>query len=215
MSSALPFAQLVYESRSVRRFRSVPIDRDALLEIVEQALLTPSAGNRQLVRYVLVPHRDKRRGGVFDTLRWAGYYNGAQSDEGVDGRHWPLWNGPNMRERPSGYIVLLLPEKADNWAYTDLGIVAQTLALAARYGNGYASCIIGAFDKPALTAALFPKGLPDNIAGYQPALVLAFGLAGEKPEVEELPDSGDVRYWRDDEGRHHVPKLSEEQAVVG
>jgi hypothetical protein len=39
---------------------------------------------------------------------------------------------------------------------------------------------------------------------YKIDSVIALGFPDEKPVVEEMKDS--VRYWKDEEGRLHVPK---------
>ncbi len=43
-------------------------------------------------------------------------------------------------------------------------------------------------------------------ARYQPMLVVALGEPAETVVVETVRTDGDVRYWRDADGVHHVPK---------
>jgi hypothetical protein len=46
-------------------------------------------------------------------------------------------------------------------------------------------------------------------------LVMAIGAPAETVQIEEMPQSGDIRYWRDAEGVHHVPKRSIEELIAG
>jgi len=41
--------------------------------------------------------------------------------------------------------------------------------------------------------------------GYKPVLVIALGYPAETVVLEE--SDGNVKYWRDSSGVHHVPKL--------
>jgi len=49
---------------------------------------------------------------------------------------------------------------------------------------------------------------------YEILLVLALGKPKETVIVEPLGPEGDIKYWRDSEGRHHVPKRSLEELIL-
>jgi hypothetical protein len=70
-------------------------------------------------------------------------------------------------------------------------------------------CIIASIQRDALRQAL---GIE---ARYDILLVLALGKPKEVVVVEPLGPGGDIRYWRDEEGVHHVPKRSLEEIIVG
>ena len=64
---------LVKKNRSYRRFyEDREISRETLVELVEIARNTPSAANRQPVRYRLVCDRETNEK-VFACIGWAGY----------------------------------------------------------------------------------------------------------------------------------------------
>ena len=44
--------------------------------------------------------------------------------------------------------------------------------------------------------------------------VLAIGNPREEIAIETVGDDGDVRYWRDEDGVHHVPKRALEELIV-
>jgi len=45
-------------------------------------------------------------------------------------------------------------------------------------------------------------------------LVLALGRPGEICRLEPINDSGSIRYWRDQDEVHHVPKRSLDDIVI-
>ena len=72
---------------------------------------------------------------------------------------------------------------------------------------GLAGCMVASIDRDRLRAAL---GIPDPL---EILLVLALGKAGETVMLEPVND-GNIRYWRDEHDRHHVPKRSLEEITV-
>jgi len=158
--------------------------------LVDIARLVPSGGNQQPLRYRIVTDATER-GRVFPYLRWAA----ALKD----------WAGPAEGERPTAYIVILSP--ADKPSHTDVGIAAQTIQLAATT-MGYAACMVGSIDRPAVRHEL---RLPDDL---EIQLIVALGRPGEKIVLEELARGGDVSYWRTPDGVHHVPKRRLEDVLI-
>ena len=46
-------------------------------------------------------------------------------------------------------------------------------------------------------------------------LALALGKPGEKVVIDKLGDDGDIKYWRDSNSVHHVPKRSLDDIIIG
>ncbi len=184
---------LVARNRSYRRFyEDVPISLETLRELVDLARLSASAANMQPLKYVLSCDR-KKNAMIFEHLAWAGYL-----------KEWP---GPSEGERPPAYIVMLGDrEIAKNVVY-DHGIAAQSILLGA-VEKGLGGCMIASVQREKLSAAL---GIP---ARYDILLVLALGKPRETVVIEKMGPDGDVKYWRDGEGRHHVPKRSLEEIII-
>ena len=44
--------------------------------------------------------------------------------------------------------------------------------------------------------------------------MVALGKPVETVEVETVGSDGDIKYWRDEEGVHHVPKRSLDEVIV-
>ena len=187
------FSELVRRARSVRRFDEAHhLDREQLLGLVELARLSPSSANRQTLRFFLCTDRGLGER-IFAQLAWAGYL-----------ADWP---GPEPGRRPAAYIVLLHDQRLGPVREVDAGIALQSMLLGA-CARGLAGCIIGSINRARLAAEL---GLAEHL---QILYVLALGRGSERVIVEDLPAGGEVRYWRDERGTHHVPKRTLAELVV-
>lgn len=185
---------LVLKNRSYRRFyQEVTIQVDTLKELVDLARLSASGGNRQPLKYVLSSDPQKNAL-IFEHLAWASYL-----------KEWP---GPSEGERPSAYIIVLGDTEIRRSITCDQGIVAQSILLGATE-RGLGGCIIGSIRKDKLRKAL---AIPPR---YEILLVLALGKPKEKVVIENVRPDGDIKYWRDNEGIHHVPKRRLDDIIIG
>jgi nitroreductase len=185
-------SELVRQNRSFRRFhQDVVVPETDLREMVDNARLTPSGRNAQTLRYVLsdAPEMNAR---IFPKLAWAGYLTG--------------WGGPKEGERPSAYIVILNDDMISKTYFCDHGITSLAILLAA-VEKGYGGCIIGSVDRDALRKAL---NIPEQ---YSVVQVIALGKPAETVVIEPMAD-GDIKYWRDEQSVHHVPKRALEDIIV-
>ena len=184
---------LVLGNRSYRRFdESYQISHETLLELVGLARHTPSAGNRQPLKYILSADA-KTNDRIFPCLVWAAYLKD--------------WDGPAEGERPTAYIVILIDETITKDWWCDDGIAAQTILLGA-VEKGLGGCMIGSINKEKLRQELV---IPEHL---QIRLVVALGKPAEQVVIEDLEPGGDIRYWRDKEGVHHVPKRALTELIV-
>jgi nitroreductase len=185
--------ELVIRNRSYRRFRQErSVDRETLRELVELARLSPSSANRQPLRFIL-SHEKEINERIFPCLAWAGYLKD--------------WEGPSEGERPSAYIVVLVDCEISVGAPWDAGIACQSILLGATE-KGLGGCIIASVQKDRLMDAL---NLSER---YQPAFVIALGEPAETVVLEETGQDGDIRYWRDDNSVHHVPKRPLDEIIL-
>ena len=187
------FIDLARNNRSYRRFdESFLIDRSTLIELIELARLSASGQNKQPLKYFL-SHDEKLNDQIFPSLAWAGYL-----------KEWP---GPEKGERPSAYIIVLLDHQiADNY-FCDDGIAMQNILLGA-VEKGLGGCIIRSVSKARLSAVLH---LPDHLEIID---VVALGKPIERVVITPVPEGGDIRYFRDAERVHHVPKRSLDELIV-
>ncbi|MHC4174119.1 MAG: nitroreductase family protein [Planctomycetota bacterium] len=184
---------LVIKNRSYRRFfQEVAVERQTLRELVDLARLSAAAGNVQPLKYVLSCESQKNAL-IFPHLAWAGYL-----------KDWP---GPCESERPSAYIIVLGDTQITQSFGCDHGIAAQSILLGATE-RGLGGCIIGTIQREQLNKAL------DIPSGYQILLVLALGKPRETVVIETVGAAGDIKYWRDSEDVHHVPKRALDDIIL-
>ena len=177
--------ELLLKNRSYRRFHgSEKISRETLTGLVELARLSPSGANLQPLKFFL-SNTAETNARIFECLAWAGYIKD--------------WEGPQPGERPSAYIIILGDKNIKDPVKHDQGIAAQSILLGA-VEQGLGGCIIGSVKREILREKL---EIPTHL---EILLVLALGRPKEKVILEELPENGDIRYWRDENGVHHVPK---------
>ncbi len=192
----MDFKELVLKTRSYRRFdASVSIEKQALLDLIELARCSPSAANRQPLKYVLSCEAEMNAK-IFSTLGWAGAL--------------PEWPGPEEPERPTGYIVMCIDKSiAENltWVGHDVGIAAQSIFLGA-VDKGLGGCMFGTIKKNELNNIL---ALPGNL---EIDLVIALGKPVEKVVLEDIKPDGSIKYHRDAEQTHYVPKRSRDELVL-
>lgn len=182
---------LVLKNRSYRRFdESRRISAEELMELAELGHYTPSAKNKQPVRFVLVSSEESC-GKVFETVGWAGYLED--------------WDGPKAGERPSGYIILLSPEGTNcQW---DEAIIGQTILLGA-VEKGMGGCFIGCIDRQKLADNI---DIPDE---YKAGLIIALGYPVENVVIKDIGLSDDIKYYRDEEQNHYVPKYVMDDVII-
>lgn len=184
---------LILKNRSYRRFYEDEIvEVDILKELVNLARLSASGANLQPLKYILSNSQEKNEG-IFKTLGWAGYLK--------------EWNGPGKGERPSAYIIMLNDLSVSKNPSLDPGIAAQSILLGA-IEKGLGGCMLGNVNKEELKAKL---NLKEN---YEIVLVIALGKPKEEVVIEPIELAGDVKYWRDEEGIHHVPKRTLDDIIL-
>lgn len=185
--------ELIAANRTCRRFdASVSVTPDDLRELVELARLSSSSGNQQKLRFLLNTDAE-RNDAIFESLLWAAYLED--------------WPGPPPNERPTAYILMLHDSRTGGPSLVDAGIAAQSMLLGARE-RGLAGCLFGGIRRDGLRNAI---PIPHH---WTVVLTLAIGKPIGIVQVDPLPPEGDIRYWRDEQGTHHVPKRSLEDLIV-
>lgn len=185
--------QIVKANRSYRRFHEeMRIDPGLLRGLVNLGRLSASAANLQPLKYIISgdPETNAK---IFPTTAWAGYL-----------KDWP---GPAEGERPSAYIIILGDTEISKSFGCDHGIAAQSILLGAAE-NGIGGCMIGSIQRDDLRQAL---NIPDR---YDILLVLALGYPNEAVVLEDVEPGGDIKYYRDAQGVHHVPKRTLDEVIL-
>lgn len=176
---------LIKRNRTYRRFyQEAEIDRSVLEELIDLARLSASGANLQPLKYI-ISNKSEKNELIFQQLKWAGYLTD--------------WNGPEEGEKPAAYIIMLEDKNISTNIICDHGIASQSILLGA-VEKGLGGCILAAVDRKNLKDKL---GIPEN---YEILLVIALGKPKEVVVLEELKDNENIKYWRDENKVHHVPK---------
>lgn len=181
--------RLLRRNRSHRGYDTRFIVReDQLRRIIAVNTLTPSARNRQVLRFrpvlsdeapAVLPHL--RMGGALPELRL-----------------------PAPGTEPNAFIVVCSTAEESREVSIDLGIAVQSMLLQA-VEIGLNGLCIGAFDREAVRRALH---LP-----LEPLLVVAIGKGAERIELTTVDADAERAYYRRD-GIHYVPKLRTEDLIL-
>ena len=146
------FSNLIKKARSYRRFDSTyEVKGEVLRDVISDARNTPSAGNRQRVRFAIVTGRENCAA-MRANLGFAAYLKG--------------WGGPKECECPTAYIVLLSEGDADRMLLVDMGITAEAIVLSATEKE-LGACIFASFKPDAVREIIGTD--------YTPTLVIAIG----------------------------------------
>ncbi len=185
----------VYEralaSRTVRRYSQNKIPTHSeLVSFIECARVSPSAANRQRVRFALI--EGERADAAYAGISLGGYL--------------PEDKRPSYENRPTAYIVLMSECDEDTNLAIDIGIYAQTIALAASEA-GYGTCMIRSFRREHIIPLTEAEGLKAH-------LVIAIGEPAECARIKEVGIDGDIKYYYDESGVNVVPKRSLSELIV-
>lgn len=186
-------AELIKQNRSCRRFhQDHKITSETLTGLVNLARLSASAANLQPLKYITSCNLEKNAE-IFPCLGWAAYLKD--------------WSGPEEGERPAGYIIILGDTSICQGFDWDLGIAGQSILLGARE-KGLAGCMIANLKKKKLAGVL-------NVdPALKILLVIALGKPAEEIRIEPVGKDGNIQYWHDQNGIHHVPKRDIEEIII-
>ena len=185
------FKDLILKNRSYRRFfQDEEIDIKTLKELIDLARFTATAANLQSLKFMLISNsRENEK--VFSCLKWAGYLKD--------------WNGPEEGEKPSAYIIILNDIEIHQNASYDVGLACQSILLGA-VEKGFGGCILGSVNRDSLRELFY---IP---AKYEICLVIALGKPKEEIVIDDIRNE-DIKYWRDENAVHHVPKRKMEDLI--
>ncbi len=189
----MTFKDMVRGSRSYRRFyENDLIARDTLLTLVDYARLSACGANVQALKYFISCDKSLNEK-IFPALLWGMYLK----EQGT----------PSPGERPSGYIILLQDKDYKMYGGIDHGIAAHAILLGATE-IGLGGCMFLNIKREQLLETL---GLPGT---YEILLAVALGRPKEKVVIDEIDPGDDIKYWRDNNQVHHVPKRKLKDVVI-
>ena len=175
---------LIIKNRSYRRFdETIKIEQKQIESWIELARFSASGRNMQPLKYAIVTDQ-KKCDKIFPNTGWAGYLKD--------------WRGPEEGERPVAYVAVVHDTMLADGYFCDDGIAMQSILLGA-VEDGFGGCMIGSFNKNKVAKIL---KLPDHM---KILWLIALGKPAESCKIEEA-QNGEIKYYRDENGVHHVPK---------
>lgn len=173
----MDFYEAVSIRRSIRKYKSIPVEEDKLNRILEAARIAPSAGNRQPWYFIVIKDEE-----VKNQLKEAkAYYH--------ENRQWEwFYTAP--------IIICACGESSKSWIRkdgkdfrdVDVAIAFEHLVLAAT-AEGLGTCWIGAFEPEAVKKVL---GIPN---GIEPIVLTPLGYSDESPQVRERKSINEIIHW--------------------
>ena len=182
---------LLLKNRSCRGYdHSVRVGEDVLRKIVAVNTKIPSARNQQALRFRLVV-ADDEVSVVNQNIKLGGAL--------------PELHLPFPGTEPLSFIIVCSAIEPERYVYVDLGISLQSMLLKA-VEIGLNGLIVCAFNAKEIAEALHLE--------MPPLAVLAVGKSAERFKLVDMPADGSVKYYRDADGVHCVPKRSLEEILL-
>lgn len=173
----------ILKRRSIRRFKRAEVSREILVELADYGRLAPSTINLQLLEFLVVDEDDPVDK-MFSAIKLGGLLTEDQK--------------PTFEERPAAYIIILANTDIMKSNYErDVGASVENILLGA-VAQGLGGVLVWAIDRDKIRDFF---NIPEN---YAIDCVVALGRPAEVVKVIEAKD--DVRYYRDDDSNHVVPK---------
>ena len=188
--------ELLKKDRSYRGYdESVKVTREQLMDLVDHARYTASTMNQQPLKYYLAYEPDKVAIVQENTI-WA---------RALSELHLPF-----KGHYPPAFIIVCQDLHINDSIpkfQTDVGIVSQVMLMAATE-KGLGGCIIESINAGAIKKGL---NLPENIA---PLVAVAVGKPDETIVLTEIDADGSIKYYRDENNVHYVPKRKLEDIIL-
>ncbi|THB78774.1 MAG: nitroreductase [Desulfobulbaceae bacterium] len=158
------FSEVVTGRRSIRRFTDQQVDDQTLNEILEQARWTPSWANTQCWEIIVV-RNDDLKNGLSEILS-------PKNPAKIAIANGPLTLVFCAEKQKAGYYKNSASTELGDWLMYDLGLITQTICLAA-HDKGLGTVIVGAFDHKRASellevpaefqlVSMVPMGYPDH-----------------------------------------------------
>ena len=177
--------------RTVRFFKQIMPEEEALRAMLDAARCASSAANRQVLRYQVIRTPDLAEK-IFRCTAYAALVNPRRS---------PDWGG----QAAQVYIAVLAPAGQGE---ADAGAAIQSMEFAA-WNRGLGCCWVGAFDRKKV------QNLLQISAPLEVRYLVATGYPAEPEPVREDVESGEsTAYYLDDGHCLHVPKYTVDAVTV-
>lgn len=183
---SLDLEEIIYKRRTIRRFKQDVIPLETIKKLIDYARVAPMARNVQALEFIIVQSPEIRKK-LFPLVNWAASLPEDQRT-------------PERDREPTAYIIVLVNTKVkSSYVDFDVGAAVENILLGAT-ASGLGSCWMGSIKAEKIRDLLqIPKY-------YNIKQLISLGYPDEESIIEPYKDS--FRYWKDENGQMHVPKLS-------
>jgi nitroreductase len=178
--------QAVAGRRSIRKFRSTPVPRSVLVEIVDLARQAPSSMNGQPWHFLVVTRRHVKS-------RLAAIKNRYLPE---DKRGYPA---DLLRHAPV-VVVVCVDEAASHGRAIENGVLASALLLLAAHSRGLGAVYLSAYraGQPRLASEI--KRLLNAPRRLRPITMIPLGRPAEHPPAKELRQLQEILHFETFDG---------------
>lgn len=168
----MEFIELAQTRYSVRAYESTPVEEEKLEQVLEAAVVAPTAANRQPFRLIVI------------------------STEGREAELQRIYGRKWFTQAPLIICACAVPDEGwvrmDGKPYVDVDVtIAMDHLILAAHSLGLGTCWIAAFDPAAAREVL---GLPD---GVEPIVFTPLGYPADEPRAKRRKPLSDlVKYDR-------------------
>lgn len=181
----------ILNRRTIRKFKQEKIEEEILMQLIDFARLAPTGMNLQPLKFAVIAE-ENTLAKVFPFVKWASYLSDGAPKEG---------------EKPVAYIAILGDYSIKKEFQTDAGSAVMSIITGAmEYGLG--SCWLGALNRDEIMSVL---GLSQE--EFSLLYLVALGYPNQESIAEETEEQN-IRYWKDEYEKIHVPKRSRQEVVL-
>jgi nitroreductase len=181
--------EAIKNRRSIRQYKTDPVDDKTVQEVLDAAHWAPSWGNIQCWRFIII--RDpKVKADIADTLDKVKIDNEWMENAAASSiKQAPVLIVICAEKGKAGYSIdgEPLTDKAEYWYLFDVALAVENLTLAA-CAKGLGTVIVGGFNAPKAAKILC---VPDN---FTVVTMTPLGFAAQKGQISPRKQLSDVLY---------------------
>jgi len=184
--------EIIYKRRTIRRFKQNPISLDTLKKLIDFARVAPMASNIQGLEFIIISNAEACKK-MFPLLKWASSLPENQRT-------------PEEGREPTAYIIVLVNTNIKkSFVDFDVGAAVENILLGA-ISFGIGTCWMANINARKIREIYeIPKH-------YEIKQVISLGYPDEESVIENYADT--FKYWKDDEGRMHIPKRALDDLII-